>query len=111
LTVIEAMAAGLPVVSTRVGGTAEVIDSTTGFLAPAGDDAALAEAVLKLAADPALRRNLGLLGRERARSVFSEARMSERYWELYREMLHGRGVATTPREGGEERALVAGVRG
>src|SRR5262249_9043900 len=51
LTVIEAMAAGLPVVSTRVGGTGEVIaEGQTGLLAPAGDDGALADAVLRLAA-------------------------------------------------------------
>jgi glycosyltransferase involved in cell wall biosynthesis len=91
LTVIEAMAAGLPVVSTQVGGTAEVIvEGETGLLAPAGDDAALAERVLELAADPALGQRLGERGRERARALFSEGRMSERYLQLYEEMLPGR---------------------
>jgi glycosyltransferase involved in cell wall biosynthesis len=90
LTVIEAMAAGLPVVSTEVGGVAEVaLDETTGLLAPAGDDAALAEKVLRLANDPTLRRRLGQQGRERARAVFAESQMHARYDELYREMLHG----------------------
>ena len=54
LTLIEAMAAGRPVVSTRVGGVAEVVvDGQTGLLASAGDDAALADQVLRLADDPA----------------------------------------------------------
>jgi glycosyltransferase involved in cell wall biosynthesis len=90
LTVIEAMAAGLPVVSTAVGGVAEVVeDEATGFLAPSGDDAGLAAHVLCLADDPALRQRLGEAGRRRARAVFSEDQMQGRYDELYREMLHG----------------------
>jgi glycosyltransferase involved in cell wall biosynthesis len=90
LTIIEAMCAGLPVVSTRVGGTGEVVlDGESGFLAPARDDGALAEAVLRLGGDPEWRLRLGVNGRERARALFSEARMAERYFRLYTEMLHG----------------------
>lgn len=90
LTLIEAMAAGLPVVSTRVGGVGEVVaDGETGLLAPAGDDAALAENVLRLADDGELRRRLGRQGRERAAARFSEAQMVQRYADLYQEMLHG----------------------
>jgi glycosyltransferase involved in cell wall biosynthesis len=90
LTVIEAMAAGLPVVATRVGGLSEVVeDGETGRLAPSGDDAALADAVLRLAGDPELRRRMGRRGQERARGVFSEGQMHARYLELYREMLRG----------------------
>ncbi len=97
LTLIEAMCAGLPVVCTRVGGTGEVVlDGQTGFLAPARDDAALAEAVLRLGSDADLRRRLGEEGRQRARALFSEAHMAERYLGLYDEMLRGR---TLPRGG------------
>lgn len=91
LTIIEAMAAGLPVVSTDVGGTAEVVvEGQTGSLAPARDDAALAGAILRLAGDPALRRRQGEAGRQRAKDRFSEQAMAERYDRAYREMTHGR---------------------
>jgi len=90
LTIIEAMAAGLPVVATRVGGVAEVVaEGQTGLLAPSGDDTVLAAQVLHLADDPDLCRRMGRLGQERARTVFSESQMHARYLELYREMLPG----------------------
>jgi len=87
LTLIEAMAAELPVVATDVGGVAEVVTSETGLLAPAGDDAALAQRVAELAADGPRRRALGEAGRRRALEVFSDAQMHDRYAALYREML------------------------
>jgi glycosyltransferase involved in cell wall biosynthesis len=90
LTVIEAMAAGLPVVATRVGGLSEVVeDGRTGLLCPAGDAAALAEALVKIAGQPALYRQLAEAGRDRALTVFSESRMHAGYQELYQEMLPG----------------------
>jgi glycosyltransferase involved in cell wall biosynthesis len=88
LTIIEAMGAGLPVVATRVGGMTEVVEEgRTGLLAPAGDDAALAEHVVGLAEAPARREEIGRLGRERAAALFSEERMLDGYVRLYREML------------------------
>jgi glycosyltransferase involved in cell wall biosynthesis len=90
LTLIEAMCAGLPVVSTRVGGTAEVvIDGETGMLTPAGDDTDMAGAIVRLLGDSAMRQRMGNAGRERARQLFSEATMAEQYASLYEEMLHG----------------------
>jgi glycosyltransferase involved in cell wall biosynthesis len=87
LAVIEAMCAGLPVVSTEVGGTAEVVrDGHTGMLAAAGDDAALADAILRLHRDPDLRRRLGENGRLRARELFSEEQMARKYLGLYEQM-------------------------
>ncbi|MCA1686340.1 MAG: glycosyltransferase, partial [Planctomycetia bacterium] len=81
------MAAGLPVAATRVGGVPEVVDEgQTGLLVPAGDDASLAEAVLRLGADAALRERMGRAGRERAASVFSEDRMHAEYARVYREL-------------------------
>jgi glycosyltransferase involved in cell wall biosynthesis len=88
LTVIEAMGAELPVVSTRVGGVSEiVVDGQTGLLAPAKDDRTLAEHLLSLAAEPARRRQMGHLGGERARAMFCERRMHAEYVRLYEEMI------------------------
>lgn len=90
LTVIEAMLAALPVVSTRVGGVAEIVeDGTTGMLAAAEDDAALAEHVLRLADDPALRKQMGERGRQRALAMFTEDQMHTGYRRLYEEMADG----------------------
>ena len=89
LTVIEAMAAGLPVVATNVGGVAETaLDRRTSFLAPAGDHVALAQYILRLAEDAALRRRMGQQGRERASQLFSERQMHASYLQCYREILH-----------------------
>jgi glycosyltransferase involved in cell wall biosynthesis len=88
LTLIEAMAARRPVVSTSVGGVPEiVIDGQTGLLAPVGDADALAEQILRLANDPARREQMGRKGKERALDWFSERRMHDRYRRLYAEMV------------------------
>jgi glycosyltransferase involved in cell wall biosynthesis len=88
LAVIEAMAAGLPVVSTSVGGMAEVVEHRrTGLLAPSGDHAALAESILELAENPPLARQMGQRGRDRAWTAFSESQMLASYLQLYQEML------------------------
>lgn len=64
--VMEAMALGLPVIGTGIGGTTEqVAEGETGFLVPPADPAALAHAVAKLAADPGLRQRMGSNGRQR----------------------------------------------
>ncbi len=69
IVLLEAMAAGLPVIASRVGGIPEVVaDGETGLLVEPGDVEGLAGAMLRLAMDPALRASLGSRGRERARS-------------------------------------------
>lgn len=84
LTLIEAMAAGVPVVATDVGGVSEVVEhGLTGLLAPRGNEQALASAVLQLAGDPDLRSRLGRSGMLRARDLFSEEQMHTSYGELY----------------------------
>src|SRR5437016_4013988 len=70
--IMEAMAAGLPVISTAVGGIPEmVIQSETGFLVPPGDVAALAGAIERLVNGICLRRRLGERGFQRAKELFS----------------------------------------
>jgi colanic acid/amylovoran biosynthesis glycosyltransferase len=71
-SIVEAMAAGLPVVGTRSGGVVEtVVDGETGFLNEPGDVEAQAEAFLRLAADPQLRQRMGDAGRRRVAGCFS----------------------------------------
>ena len=90
VTLIEAMGARLPVVSTAVGGIPEVVEAeNTGLLAESGDDAALAEHVVGLLSNPAAARRLGQTGRDRAAAMFSEEQMHAAYVRLYRSMLAG----------------------
>lgn len=87
-TVLEGMAAGLPVVATAVGGTPEAIrPGVTGFLVPPRDADALASAVCRVLDDPALARRLGEAGRRRAISEFSLAAMIDRTARMYRRVL------------------------
>lgn len=83
LTILEAMAATLPVVATRVGGNPEVvIDHETGLLVP-GHARALADAVLALAGNPRGRHTMGEAGRFRVKRHFSFERMVEQYADFY----------------------------
>jgi len=71
-TVIEGMAAGKPVVSTRCGGPEEVIvDGETGFLVPCGDDYMMADRIGTLLDSPSLRSRMGDAGRKRVETCFS----------------------------------------
>ena len=70
--IMEAMAAGLPVISTPIGGVPEmVVDNETGFLVPPGSPAALAEAIEKVIVDLSLARKFGQAGLARAQKLFS----------------------------------------
>jgi len=69
--ITEAMAAGKPVVATRVGGIPEIVgDGETGFLVPRGDSNALATRILTLLGDPALRTRMGQAGRLKVEEKF-----------------------------------------
>jgi glycosyltransferase involved in cell wall biosynthesis len=70
---VEALYAGLPVVSTRLGGAAEIVTETCGILVPPADSAALADALGDLITDPAVRARLGSAGPERARQLCDPA--------------------------------------
>jgi len=75
---LEAMAAGRPVVASRVGGLAEaVVHEETGLLVPPGDPTALAAALARLARDPDLRARLGAAGRARVLARYTATRMAE----------------------------------
>jgi glycosyltransferase involved in cell wall biosynthesis len=88
LTILEAMAAGLPIIATRVGGTPEVVDESCGRLIPSRDPSALADALLTLARDAELRCKLGRLARRRAESRFTVQRMIDQYREVYASSNH-----------------------
>jgi glycosyltransferase involved in cell wall biosynthesis len=80
IALLEAMACGLPVVSTNVGGPREiVIEGETGFLVPPGKAEALAERILRLLEDENLRRQMGAAGRERVETRFSLGRYAAEF--------------------------------
>jgi glycosyltransferase involved in cell wall biosynthesis len=87
LTILEYMEAGLPVVSTRVGGVPDLVeDGVTGLLVDPGDPAALAGALAELLGDRERRAEMGLKGRERRRSEFDIDVTVERIRQLYEEL-------------------------
>ncbi len=88
LTVLEAMACGLPVVATPVAGTAELVrQGENGLLVPPGDPSSLAQAILRLIEDPELRRAQGRSGRRLVTSGYSWDAVSARTLAVYRELL------------------------
>ncbi len=86
--VSEAMAMGKPVVATAVGGVPEQIESgREGLLCPPNDEEKLAEAVIRLLADPRLREEMGRNARRKAQEEFSLAAMARRLRGLYMDIL------------------------
>jgi glycosyltransferase involved in cell wall biosynthesis len=95
VALIEAMAAGRPVVATRVGGVPDVVDDgVTGRLVPPGDAAAAAGAILELLSDPKRAQTIGQAARERVAPRFSVARLLTDLDELYRALLRAKGLRT-----------------
>ena len=90
LTVLEAMACGLPVIVTPVGGTPEVVaDAVNGCLVPAGNVSALSEALLRLCGDARLRRKLGRSGRALVERQYGWSRVIEANLRVYESALAG----------------------
>ncbi len=88
LTAMEALALGVPVVATRVGGLPEVVvDGATGLLVDPADEAALARAVARLLDDPVLSRALAAAGARRVEERFPVERMVDGYLRLYRKLV------------------------
>jgi glycosyltransferase involved in cell wall biosynthesis len=97
VSVLEAMAAELPVVASGVGGLAElVVDGETGILVPPGDSSALAAALGRLVEDRELRRSLGAAGRARAETSFDLGSFRRAHVELYELRLALAGVVAEP---------------
>lgn len=88
ITLLEAMAAALPVVATDVGGNREVVrPGETGLLVPVGNPATLADAMVKLLGNPARSRAMGAAGRQRVIADFNIVRTAEAYVDAYRALL------------------------
>jgi glycosyltransferase involved in cell wall biosynthesis len=97
LSVLEAMAAGLPVVASRVGGIPEiVVDGETGVLVEPGDPRPLADALGRLLGDARLRARMGDAGRRRVLERFDVEAVRRRHLDLYARELSRPGVAAMP---------------
>ncbi|MEW6031472.1 MAG: N-acetyl-alpha-D-glucosaminyl L-malate synthase BshA [Bacillota bacterium] len=94
LAALEAMAAGVPVVASRVGGLPEVVgEGEGGFLYSPDDTEAMAAGLRALLTDPDLRRSCGSLARERAFRLFSSEVIVPRYVSFYEEVLSAQGTS------------------
>jgi glycosyltransferase involved in cell wall biosynthesis len=91
VAILEAMAAGLPVVATQVGDAPRAIGRDSGVLVAPQDPAALARAITELLDDPLRLRELGAAGRARVRAKFGARAWAERHVALYAEVLGRRG--------------------
>jgi glycosyltransferase involved in cell wall biosynthesis len=83
LTILEAMAAGIPVIATGVGGTPEVVDKASGTLFTSRNPRALAAALAALAGDPGRRHAMGAAARRRVEAHFAVDRMVTEYRQVY----------------------------
>lgn len=93
VAMLEAMAAGIPIVATRVGGIPEVItDGMNGLLVESGSPEALAKAIARVAADPDLRKTLGRQGRQKVIALHSRESVCQRYENLFYKLLAEKNV-------------------
>jgi glycosyltransferase involved in cell wall biosynthesis len=96
-TLLEAMAAGLPVIATRVGANGDLMEEgVAGRLVPRADPQALAGELLALSADPELTASYGRAGRQIVERRFSLDRMVDDYDDLYQRLLVARGLMPAP---------------
>lgn len=92
-TILEAMASGLPVIATDVGGNADlVVAGTTGEIVPPADPERMAQQIVRLANDPELAQRMGLAGRSAVEQKFSMSAMVAAYRGTYDKLLHRAGA-------------------
>ena len=87
---IEAAAAGRPALATAVGGVADVVHAGNGALVPRGGDGELADAIIRLSSDHALRRKMGARAREHVLKTFHAERLLTDVENLYEDLLESR---------------------
>jgi glycosyltransferase involved in cell wall biosynthesis len=109
-TILEAMASGLPVLATAVGGNADLVeDGVTGLLVPPADADAMAQALVRLIDDPAHAAALGRAGRAAAEARFSLQAMVSAYRAVYDRGLAAAGVPVPAPSDAD--AVLAALRG
>jgi glycosyltransferase involved in cell wall biosynthesis len=102
--VLEAFAAGVPVVATKVGGTPEVVaDGASGYLVPPGDPDELAERILEAVASEERLRDMGLHGRQQVVEQFTFAAQARKYQQLWAEVAGSAPVKATTRPTANEK--------
>lgn len=95
-TILENMAAGLPMVVSDVGGNREaVIDGVTGFVVATHSPQAIGEAIVKLAQNPALRQQMGMAGKDRVMNEFALSKCVKEYGQLYHGLLRNPDMSIT----------------
>jgi glycosyltransferase involved in cell wall biosynthesis len=100
---VDAMAASRPAVATTAGGIPEVVvDGETGFLVPPKEPEAMADRIVRLLKDPALRQRMGEAGLARARARFTVDRMVEETNAVYERVVGTRREAGTARRAGRD---------
>lgn len=101
---LEAAAAGLPIVATAVGGTREILTEDSAVLIPPDDETGLADAMRRLATDGSLRKRLGLAARKRAEQHFDARLAGDGLAAIYRAVLSGSLHGTATPEGSQRLA-------
>jgi len=93
LTLLEAMAAGLPVIATKVGGNPEIVmDKQTGLIVPPRDPISMAKAISHIIDNPYIWKQMGMKGKERVSNVFSVKTMVNEYQKVYEKIMIQKGV-------------------
>ena len=106
MAILEAMAAGLPVIATRVGGIPDIVEErVTGILVAPGNIEQIAAGLTKLTDDHSLRRAMGAAGQRRHRERWSADKMIEGYARVLRERWAARGPAASSRSTSERRSV------
>jgi glycosyltransferase involved in cell wall biosynthesis len=93
ISFVEALAAGLPVVTSGIGGAREIVDETCGILTPPGDIDALAAALIRVASDPELRTRLGAAAKGRPEKLCEVPRQMKRIEQVLSSVLTHQAIA------------------